>query len=171
MIILALIYINNREIDKDTLFDQLKRMGLFPNENHEAIGDWEKLIENKFVKELYLEKKKTDAHARDGKVLYLYKIGSRSIIEIGKKNILYFIAKIYGDEVAPEELKELENEEESSESSSDEEEEEQGEEQSESQSQSQSQPQASQRAPQSPAQARGRGGRGGSSSSSQRGRR
>eukprot|EP01114_Cavostelium_apophysatum_P014890 TRINITY_DN3964_c0_g1_i1.p1 TRINITY_DN3964_c0_g1~~TRINITY_DN3964_c0_g1_i1.p1 ORF type:complete len:345 (-),score=80.65 TRINITY_DN3964_c0_g1_i1:10-1044(-) len=118
MAILGLIYLNNQEIDKDSLYTQLRRLGMRENEPHFQFGQWEKIVE-KFVKELYLEKKRTTQQGKDGKTLYNYRIGQRALMEIGKKRILYFIANTYGeDQPDAAELQELEMEDEPSDSES-----------------------------------------------------
>jgi len=110
--ILGMILISNQVLDSESLYDQLKRLGIREGEPHPVFGEWEKLIDNAFVKQLYLTKKKSQDRTRNGKVMYEYKIGPRAIIELDKRKILEFVAGIYGEQLDPIQLKSLEIEEE-----------------------------------------------------------
>jgi len=107
MTILGMILISNHVLDQDSIYDQLKRLGIREQEPHPIFGDWEKLIDV-FVKQLYLEKRKSQNRSRTGKAMYEFKIGPRAMIELGKKRILEFVSSIYGEQVDPVQLKALE---------------------------------------------------------------
>eukprot|EP00026_Physarum_polycephalum_P012192 Phypoly_transcript_12471.p1 GENE.Phypoly_transcript_12471~~Phypoly_transcript_12471.p1 ORF type:complete len:130 (+),score=28.64 Phypoly_transcript_12471:706-1095(+) len=103
-----MIVINNNEIDQDTLYDQLKRLGLQEDEEHPIFGEWEKFIETTLTKQLYLDRKKTDQRSKTGKVLYNFRVGIRSLEEVGRKGIMEFVAETYGEELDAVQLKQLE---------------------------------------------------------------
>jgi len=64
-------------------------------------------LEHKFTKELYIDrKKKMGANERN---TFEYRAGPRALVEIDKKDILQFIATMYGeDSIDPALLKQLE---------------------------------------------------------------
>eukprot|EP01103_Thecamoeba_quadrilineata_P004223 TRINITY_DN1393_c0_g1_i2.p1 TRINITY_DN1393_c0_g1~~TRINITY_DN1393_c0_g1_i2.p1 ORF type:complete len:143 (+),score=27.73 TRINITY_DN1393_c0_g1_i2:432-860(+) len=111
MVILSLIILNENVIDQDTLYDQLKRLGFKEKENHPVFGEWEKLID-KFIKQLYLARKKKESTNQNDKCIYDYMIGSRSKHEIGEVKIRKFIANIFGVEEQQEQQGDDEEEEE-----------------------------------------------------------
>lgn len=57
----------------ETLYEQLKRLGLREGQPHAVFGEWEKVIETQFVKQMYLEKKRGDKVGRNGKALVEYR--------------------------------------------------------------------------------------------------
>ncbi len=79
----------------DALFEQLKRLGLREKENHPIFGEWEKLLDTKFTKELYLDRKKSDKVGANGQLTFDYRMGPRAMVEIDKKDILQFIALVH----------------------------------------------------------------------------
>lgn len=72
----------------EKLYEHLKKLGFREKEPHPEFGDWAKLIETKFPKELYLERTK-----KKGEQIYEYRVGSRAKLEISKKSIVEFISK------------------------------------------------------------------------------
>jgi hypothetical protein len=85
--VFTLIYI-------EAMYDQLKRLGLREKENHPVFGDWERILEQKFTKEMYLDRKKSDRMNANGRLSYDYRIGPRAMVEIDKKDILQFISLV-----------------------------------------------------------------------------
>ena len=65
----------------------------------------------------YLERRKGSGNA-EGKALYEYRFGARANAEIDKKDILRWVAQVYGETVDETALKALDIEEEESESES-----------------------------------------------------
>lgn len=118
MSILSLIQVSNNELDEESLFEYLTRLGLHSGMRHPLFDEWEKLIKNTFTREQYLQRKKGDKEGREGKPSYVYKMGPRALEEIGKRNVLKFISLMYGEErVDPQLMKMLQMEEEEEESS------------------------------------------------------
>eukprot|EP01111_Echinosteliopsis_oligospora_P013206 TRINITY_DN4675_c0_g1_i1.p1 TRINITY_DN4675_c0_g1~~TRINITY_DN4675_c0_g1_i1.p1 ORF type:complete len:152 (-),score=42.71 TRINITY_DN4675_c0_g1_i1:89-544(-) len=112
MIILGMISINNNSIDNDILFEQLHRLGLESGTLHPVFGEWEKLIETTFTKQKYIEKHKTKEQSKSGKVMYVYSLGDRAKVEIGRRNIQEFVANMFGEQLDPVQAKAIEMEEE-----------------------------------------------------------
>jgi len=111
MVLVGLIEISGRPIDEDTLFSLLKIVGFNDSENHPTFGDWKKLIENKFTKELkYLTRSKSDKMGKNDQFLYEYKLGPRTLIEIDRKNIRAFLSQVFGENMLEDLEKELEAE-------------------------------------------------------------
>ncbi|EFA82749.1 hypothetical protein PPL_04444 [Heterostelium album PN500] len=104
-IILAIILLECGFIDSDQLYVYLGRLGFEVGHQHVVFGDWEKLID-KFVKELYLTRKKTE---KDRVAVFQYRFGPRAFAETSKKNIIRVVGDIYGvEEIDPMILKQLE---------------------------------------------------------------
>eukprot|EP01117_Protostelium_nocturnum_P010238 TRINITY_DN3675_c0_g1_i1.p1 TRINITY_DN3675_c0_g1~~TRINITY_DN3675_c0_g1_i1.p1 ORF type:complete len:337 (+),score=123.00 TRINITY_DN3675_c0_g1_i1:42-1013(+) len=111
MIILGVIHTNNGFIEEEALMDELKRLDFQLNEKHLVFDEWKKLIDHQFAKELYLVRRKNQSG------IYEYKPGPRAYHDIPKKNIVYWIAEAYGEEVDEVELKAAEEGDDSSSSS------------------------------------------------------
>jgi len=108
--VLGIILLCNECVDQDVLYDELRRMGLRVGENHPVFKDWEKELD-KFVKELYIEKKKGDKIGKDNSKLYEYFIGPRSLKEIGKPTIYRWVCSAYNEKPDDAVLVTYENEE------------------------------------------------------------
>jgi len=97
MVILAIISLSNDVIESDTLWEYLDRLGLKRDQRHPTFDEWEKLVEQKFVKEQYLDRKKV-TNSTQNETSIEYRMGPRTLMEIGKKNIITWISKIFGEE-------------------------------------------------------------------------
>ncbi|XP_028398234.1 non-structural maintenance of chromosomes element 3 homolog [Dendronephthya gigantea] len=96
LVILATIFMKDNVLNEGTLWDTLKRLGVFKGENHEIFGDVEKLITVEYVKQMYLDRKKV---ITGDTATYEYRWGVRSQHEITKRQVLEFVAQVYGTEV------------------------------------------------------------------------
>ncbi|PRP84286.1 melanoma-associated antigen G1-like [Planoprotostelium fungivorum] len=106
-IILGLISLSNGVVTEGFLIQQLRRLGLDKDEKHPIFGDWMKLIESKFTKELYITRKKGPIDP-NGKIIWEIRAGPRSQTEFPKTNVIRYIAEIFGEEVDEIALKEAE---------------------------------------------------------------
>eukprot|EP01119_Soliformovum_irregulare_P021768 TRINITY_DN7314_c0_g1_i1.p1 TRINITY_DN7314_c0_g1~~TRINITY_DN7314_c0_g1_i1.p1 ORF type:complete len:332 (+),score=81.99 TRINITY_DN7314_c0_g1_i1:100-996(+) len=95
MTVLSIIYIGKGKMDEDSLWEYLRRIGMIPRELHSDFGEWEKLIQIQWPKELYLERSKTERLNKEGAPLYEYSMGPRSKMEVDKKSILEFISSMF----------------------------------------------------------------------------
>jgi len=108
MVLIGLIEISGRPVDEDTLFSLLKIVGFNDSEPHPTFGDWKKLIENKFTKELkYLTRSKSDKMGKNDQFLYEYKLGPRTLIEIDRRNIRTFLSQVFGENMVEDLEKEI----------------------------------------------------------------
>src|SRR5690348_965035 len=88
------VFIRKELKGKDALYDQLKRLGLREREKHPVFDDWEKLVEQTFTKELYIDRKKSDKVNANGRSTFELRIGPRAMVEIDKRDILHFISQV-----------------------------------------------------------------------------
>lgn len=51
LVIISIIYLSEKEITQDALYEQLKRLGFRQDNKHPIFQDWAKLIEQKFTKQ------------------------------------------------------------------------------------------------------------------------
>jgi len=120
MVIIGLIYLNNKIVPQEMLFDLLKRLGFHEGAQNQYYENWEKFLE-KFCDQQYLVRTKCvqQASQQNGKAGYEFSIGPRAIEEIGSKNIVEYIGEVLGEPLDPVTVKALEaNDAESSDSSS-----------------------------------------------------
>eukprot|EP01116_Phalansterium_solitarium_P008798 TRINITY_DN22767_c0_g1_i1.p1 TRINITY_DN22767_c0_g1~~TRINITY_DN22767_c0_g1_i1.p1 ORF type:complete len:352 (+),score=107.89 TRINITY_DN22767_c0_g1_i1:40-1095(+) len=105
MTVLGIIYLQpTKVIDEESLFIQLQRLGFLPGKEHRVFGQWEKELAN-MVSEQYLDRKLGEKLARlTQKKLNNYRIGPRTLVEIGQRNIIAFISHVYGLEAPDEKL-------------------------------------------------------------------
>ena len=104
--IVALLNLSDGKLTKDALYAQLARLGLDAGTVHPTFGEWEKLIDNVFVtQQKYLHK----ATVKNGNaVVHEYHVGARARAELDERQMLHFIANVYGDaEIDPMMAKEL----------------------------------------------------------------
>lgn len=99
MLLLAIIYINNNRMEKEALLESFAPIHIVDLDL--------KVLLDKFRREMYLD---SETIKDDHIPQTFYTLGSRALVEIGKANILRFIAHICDIEVDPIRLKELEQE-------------------------------------------------------------
>jgi hypothetical protein len=120
IIVLSLILINNYSMPQDMLFRYIQQLGFG---EASASSWWVNAIAKSFPLQSYLIKRKEKAGDTERVV---YSMGERSLIEIGKKRILYHVAKMLGEDADPVKLREIEAELEGIDPNAQEEEEEEG---------------------------------------------
>jgi hypothetical protein len=108
--IVALLFLNDGQLTKPALFAQLARLGFDADKPHPTFGAWEKLIDSKFcVEQKYLAK--STVKGDNGLTEVVYAIGPRARAELDERQMLHYVAQVYGhseiDERALKELREL----------------------------------------------------------------
>lgn len=94
--VLSVIHMNSGELNEDSIWSFLKKLGIEKKKLHPIFGDvQEKLSE--FERQRYLQKLK---HVEADASVFDYRWGSKARAEISDHAILSFIATIYGDHVA-----------------------------------------------------------------------
>eukprot|EP01132_Coremiostelium_polycephalum_P005245 gene5245-6527_t len=109
-IILGIMVLENQFIESDELYIKLAKLGFEEGKHHNVFGEWEKLID-RFVKELYLVKKKSEKIRENGKIIFEYRFGPRALMETSKRSVLGIISEVYGGnagEIDPILLKSIE---------------------------------------------------------------
>lgn len=103
IISLAIIFMNENEMDADLFWESMKRIDVLRDEKkHKYLGDVFKYFTVEMVKEGYLEYEKMPGVEPP---VYKFKWGYRSKLEISKKSLLNFVCEMYGglDACKPEE--------------------------------------------------------------------
>ena len=101
MISLALIFMNENEIDAELFWDSLKRLDINKDEKrHKYLGDVMKYFTYDLVKEGYLEYELIKGIEPP---THKFKSGYRSQLEISKISILEFVCQVYGGSCRPNE--------------------------------------------------------------------
>lgn len=103
MISLALIFMNENEIESGLFWDSMKRLDVNKEEKkHKYLGDIFKFFTSDLVKEGYLEYEMIKGIDPP---TYKFKSGYRSKLEITKESILDFVCQVYGgvDVCSPDE--------------------------------------------------------------------
>eukprot|EP01089_Gocevia_fonbrunei_P013475 TRINITY_DN3464_c0_g1_i1.p1 TRINITY_DN3464_c0_g1~~TRINITY_DN3464_c0_g1_i1.p1 ORF type:complete len:340 (-),score=84.58 TRINITY_DN3464_c0_g1_i1:21-1040(-) len=122
LVLLSLIYLNDDRLDSDTLESYFKIFDIYLETEHPVFGDVKKLLDT-YVKQYYLFRTKTETiSSKTGRALYEYKLGGRAHVEIQKKELLRFIAGMFGEELDSMMEKEIEESERQAQMEDDEEE-------------------------------------------------
>ena len=91
---LSLIFMSENEMDADTFWDTMKKLGVNKNEKkHKYLGDVHKYFTSDLVKDGYLEyeqRKGIDPPS------FRFKWGYRAKLEITKHSVLKFVCEVYG---------------------------------------------------------------------------
>lgn len=93
-VILALIFMNQRPLPEDELWDFLKTLSVSSGELvHPLLGNVKALIGD-FIKQMYLEKIKV---SNPESITFRYEWGARAHLEFTPKQIIEFVAKVHND--------------------------------------------------------------------------
>jgi len=95
MIIVSILFMNENTLTEASLWHTLQKFGIKKERKHNTFGDVEKLINQEFVKENYLDRIKVQGP--EGQT-FTYQSGTRTKKEISKRSILEFVSEIYGTE-------------------------------------------------------------------------
>eukprot|EP01130_Rhizamoeba_saxonica_P012350 TRINITY_DN518_c0_g1_i2.p1 TRINITY_DN518_c0_g1~~TRINITY_DN518_c0_g1_i2.p1 ORF type:complete len:201 (-),score=27.51 TRINITY_DN518_c0_g1_i2:188-790(-) len=87
MVVLSLIFINKGKLEEDRLFTQLKTLNV-----ESTYKNYQSVIKVQLVRQLYLKRKKLVGRGEKSK--WIYSMGERSMIEIGKRIVVEHIAEV-----------------------------------------------------------------------------
>jgi len=104
-LVLCIIQLSDGVVDSETLFTHLKRLGLGEG-THPVLGDWKKVLDT-FVREMYLHKKRGNV-GHSGAIVYEFRKGPRAMVEIDQTAVMKFVAGVFGDDIDPLQIKEME---------------------------------------------------------------
>lgn len=94
MVALALIFMNDNELDADVFWDSLRKLDVSRDEKkHKYLGDVAKFFTGELVKDGYLEYEPVRGIEPP---TYKFRAGFRARLEITKKSLLRFVCKMYG---------------------------------------------------------------------------
>ncbi|NWR95862.1 NSE3 protein, partial [Furnarius figulus] len=92
-VILSFIFMKGNSVKDSAMWEFLRRLRVYPGEQHEIFGDVQKLVTEEFVRQKYLEI--TSIPLTDPPQ-FNYQWGPRAAKETSKKDILNFVAKVQG---------------------------------------------------------------------------
>lgn len=95
MTILSLILLDGNEIGENELYENLRKIGVDVDHQHDVFGDVRQLINENFVKQMYLECEKQTA-MDPPKILYRW--GARARAETTEEDVQDFISSVVANE-------------------------------------------------------------------------
>lgn len=105
MIVLSLILMHNFSIDEETMLLNLKKFGLEGNKQPQLFGDHTPAdLLKELARNHYISIKKSHEGSNS---VHMVNIGARSLLEIGKVNILRFINSVCNTSIDPSALREF----------------------------------------------------------------
>lgn len=96
-------------LERDELFNALLPLGFRPDVPHPVFGKWEDVIDRKICVEqrYFVQKKSKDDH---GDLTIHYEAGPRLAVEASLEKTEAFVSAVYGRQVDPDRIKELQTE-------------------------------------------------------------